>query len=586
LLHFAADVLPLFPNKNDAYVRETAWGTLLKLYEYDAHRFSTGMMFDDGLMGRARLLLPKPALPIRFHECRAYRGHSGSYDTTMVGLVETLQKDIHSGKRSHVEYDDKLSFDVDGEKFGAEIYLFKDKKAADAYNRDEGLLFSYNGQCHAVETKDFFRRKRVKLDYLWHSLLVIIDCSAISPRGHEKLFMNSRDRLRNKEFKLKVEDAIEDQLARHERLRELGSERRKRELAEEPKATESMAKVLGNLISKNPVLAALLGQGNRIKNPHKPEGAGTGIVGFIGKRFPTKFQFKGHDASFQLIRNAHLGSRSRVAFETDAADDYFSRDEQPGTFELYRITINGRVPAANYQRPRPHHGTANLSLNLPDDVRDGDDIQFEAVITDPSRVDPFVNRFILTVLPERKTEDREESERTERTSKGEDSGDEKGANNRGQDQTSDGGLDIPQPSPVYEKDWKSKEPEFDKFTCMRIKRSPDAKEGEDRYDYFINMDNVHLQTYLKAKPKDAGGMKIRFTVGMTLIALAILHQEQLRKKESNVADMPTDAIDVTDRVAQVTSAMAPFLLPMIESVSELDAIDDEEPLSASAGEAA
>ena len=33
----------------------------------------------------------------------------------------------------------------------------------------------------------------------------------------------------------------------------------------------------------------------------------------------------------------------------------------------------------------------------------GDDVQFEAIITDPSRVEPFVNRFILTVLPERES---------------------------------------------------------------------------------------------------------------------------------------------------------------------------------------
>src|SRR5262249_53434517 len=153
----------------------------------------------------------------------------------------------------------------------------------------------YNGQCHATQTKDFFRRKKVKQDYLWHSLLMIVDCSAIGRRAHENLFMNSRDRLRDKDFKVKLEAEIEDQLARHEELKALGAERRNRELAEQPKASESMAKVIENLLSKNPVLAALLGQGMRIKNPHKPDSAGTGIAGFIGKRFPTKFHFKGHE---------------------------------------------------------------------------------------------------------------------------------------------------------------------------------------------------------------------------------------------------------------------------------------------------
>lgn len=583
LLHFASSSLPLFPEKKNAYARETSWGTLLKLYEYDALRFASVALFDDGLMGRVRLLLPKPALPIRFHECRDYRGHSGSFDTTMIGLVETLQNDIRDPKRDNVEYYDKLEFIVEGEKFEAEIYLFRDKKAADAYKRNEGILYSYNGQCHGAETKDFFRRKKVKHDYLWQCLLMIVDCSAISPRAHEKLFMNSRDRLRNKEFKMKLEAEIEDQLGRHEELKELASERRRREVAEQPKATESMAKVLQNLLAKNPVLAALLGQGMRIKNPHKPEGAGSGIAGFIGKRFPTKFRFKGHDDSFKLIRDARIGSHARITFETDAANDYFKRDEQPGTFKLFRVTVTGLVPAADYQRPRLHNGLAHLSLSLPPDVHDGDDIEFEAVVTDPSRVDPFVNRFILTILAERESTS---GEGGEREAKSDSPGDEKGSSDKGTGQTRDGYLDIPKTTPVYEKDWKSKEPEFDKFTAMRIKRQPDAMENEEQYDYFINMDNVHLHTYLKAKPKDAPGMKLRFTVGMTLVALAMLHQEQLRKRNGGASDdMPDGSIDVADRVAQVTSALAPFLLPMIESVAELEDTE-EEALSEDAGEAA
>lgn len=586
LLHFSSDTMALFPDKNQPYVRETQWGTLLKLYEYDARKFATNMMFADGLMYRARLLLPQPALPIRFHECRPYRGDPNrSFDTTMVGLVETLQRDLDDQKRDHVEWFDKLPFDIDGEKFEASIYLFKSKDAADTYRRDEGILFTYNGQCHATMTKDFFRRKKVKQDYLWHSLLLIVDCSAISRRAHEKLFMNSRDRLRDGELKAKLEAELEDQLGRHEQLRELASERRKKELAEQPKATESMAKVIENLLSKNPALAALLGQGMRIKNPHKPDTAGTGIAGFIGKRFPTKFHFKGHEPSFQLIRDAYIGSHARITFETDAANDYFKRDEQPGSFELFRVTINGRVPATNYQWPRVHNGLAHLSLTLPDGASEGDDLQFEAVVTDPSRVEPFVNSFILTVQPERETSSGGGSGRN--TSADKEGGDGKGTNNKGSDQNRDGFLDIPETIPVYERDWKSREPEFDKFTCMRIKQQPDAKENEDRYDYFLNMDNVHLQTYLKARPKDAAGMKLRFTVGMTLVALAILHQEQLRKKDARSSeDMPDGSVDVAYRVAQLTSALAPFLLPMIDSVAELEDADEDESLSESAGEAA
>ena len=104
---------------------------------------------------------------------RAFSGHSGSFDTTMVGLVQTLHDDYDDSNRDNLEWYDKLDFDVDGEKFVARIYLFKNKEAADTYRKDEGIVFTYNGQCHATMTKDFFRRKTVKQDYLWHSSLML-----------------------------------------------------------------------------------------------------------------------------------------------------------------------------------------------------------------------------------------------------------------------------------------------------------------------------------------------------------------------------------------------------------------------------
>jgi hypothetical protein len=165
---------------------------------------------------------------------------------------------------------------------------------------------------------------------------------------------------------------------------------------------------------------------------------------------------------------------------------------------------------------------------------------------------------------------------------GSESGSNKGSK-EGEGQTKDSLLDIPEPHEISENDWHKHEPRFDRFTAMRIKEPP----GGGGYDYYINADNVHLQTFMKANPKLASGIKLRFKVGMTIVALALLHQEQLRRRDvsrEDLPDMPDDKVDIRDRVAQVTSALAPFLLPMIESVSELD--EDVEYLSESAGEAA
>ena len=49
-------------------------------------------------------------------------------------------------------------------------------------------------------------------------------------------------------------------------------------------------------------------------------------------------------------------------------------------------------------------------------------------------------------------------------------------------------------------------------------------------------------------------------------------------------DFPDASTNIADMVQQTTSAIAPFLLPMIESVSQMETTEEE--LSESAGEEA
>jgi hypothetical protein len=70
VLRFEADNLPIFPNKNKPYAKESTWGTLIKLYEYEATGFRSHILMPDGLLSRFDVLLPQIALPIRMHECR------------------------------------------------------------------------------------------------------------------------------------------------------------------------------------------------------------------------------------------------------------------------------------------------------------------------------------------------------------------------------------------------------------------------------------------------------------------------------------------------------------------------------------
>jgi hypothetical protein len=125
---------------------------------------------------------------------------------------------------------------------------------------------------------------------------------------------------------------------------------------------------------------------------------------------------------------------------------------------------------------------------------------------------------------------------------------------------------------------------------MRIKRPPNAPEDSNVFDYFINMDNVFLVQALKAQPKRTQELKERFKFGMTLISLALIRFDlEAKKRDEQKANSDEDEgktkqPDIHESIADVTGALAPFLLPLVDSLSEITGVS--EPLSAVAGEAA
>jgi hypothetical protein len=542
-------------------------------------------MLEGGLMGRVRILLPEPALPIHFHECRDYAGHSGSYNTPMAGLIYTLEEDRKNPKRQNVEWFDKFDIDVDGEKFSGRIYLFrkrgKDEKKnpADSYRKDEGIVFTYNGQCQAFFSKDFFRRKAVRQDYLWDSLLVFIDCSAISVRAHERLFMPNRENLRHGDLKFRLEKEIEEKLRHHAELEQIAMARRKGELSENPEVSETFEKFVEDMVRKHPLLEQVLGPGFRIANPFKPHAVEAIEKEWEGVRFPTKFHFRDSKPGKIFQREAHINSQTRIHFVTDAENDYFKRDEQPGEMKLYRVVDTNLLPAKNWRSPTLFEGNVSLSLSLPLEAEVGDVLVYEAHVSDPSRIEPFINRFALAVKAEREALPPNPKPPTPKPDK-------PGAET-GKDAQEDTKLNVPNPVEVWENDWSAQDPMFDKFTAMRVKRPPGTDEDSLVFDYLINMNNVFIDQAVKEKPRRVLEIRDRYKFGMTLITLAVIrHDLEIRKREQSAEDEEDKPKrpDVRDMVAEVTSALAPFLLPLVDSLSRITGT--VEPLSAIAGEAA
>lgn len=569
VLRFSAEKLPLFPEMNEAYEREATHGTLIKLYEYQARGYLSHILLTDGLLNRIDLLLPDPALPVRFHECRDYKGGSGSFDTTLTGLSVRLSDD--RGHNMEEGFPASCPITVNGQRLTATIFAFK-KGKADTYRKNEGVIFVLNGQTHATLDIRFFRLKKVGLSYLANSLLVKIDCSRLNLQTIEKLFMNSRDRLNNdSEIHKLIVDGLSRMLKEHENLRELKNKRREEEIAEKLEDNKPLAETLRSILQQSPALTSLFLTGDKLSDPFKTKKVKSEDVKFTGQRYPTFFRFKGKDYGFRLERDCHLSSRCRLAFETDAENEYFSRDDDPGSVSVMMFREGVEVTLDNYVGPYPTSGMASLTFDLPPGVKVGDQLVVNVEITDGSRVEPFVNVCDLTVLPFVRKPPHPPKPPKPPTDKD------------GKDRTIESGIALPNIIPVKEEEWGDRDPPFDKFTALRITLVGDGEndEGGNKeatvYDFFVNEDNFYLKSDLKSAGENEELVKTRFTHGMVLTGLALLHQHEQKISETNNSEESAQSGDVESiesRVEETTKALAPFIVPMIEALGAIEITED------------
>ncbi|MFC2009293.1 hypothetical protein ACFLUT_04485, partial [Chloroflexota bacterium] len=311
VLRFRADSLPLAPQGSRAYTGMVSSGTLIKLYEYHARGFRSMMFMRDGLLSRLDILLPDIALPVRLHECRDYPGHKGSFETTVSGLTSRLG----DNKAENLEqgYPTTSHMSVQGEQMDLKIYAFK-KGRADTYRKNEGIIFTVNGQTHGHLTTDFFRRTKVGMSRLSDSLLVEIDCSGMSVRAREDLFMNSRDRLRAGELRNAITAELESVVRNHEGLRALREERKRQEIAERIGESRPLEEALSAIIRSSPSLGRLFLHGDRLPNPFNTQTVASGEGPYMGRTHPTYFKFARIPSGEILERNVAINMRARITF--------------------------------------------------------------------------------------------------------------------------------------------------------------------------------------------------------------------------------------------------------------------------------
>ena len=548
ILSFRADELLLLPRSGThpkIFDSRLNSGTFIKLYEYDIGTGLKSAIYFN-LYYRLALLIPDVALPITMLEGRGYQADSDSI--TLAGLSVRLEDD----PKQNLEpgFPSTGSMTIDGEKLDYSIYAFKkneeSKKSKKESYAKEGVIFSINGQAHGFLSADFFSRRNVGMNYISDSILVTVDSSKMTRRKQEELFMASRDRLANKPIRRLIEEELEKIIGKHAGLKALRNKRREEMTKNALEEEKPLKDIFSKLIKNSPNLAKVLSSGFKISNPFDFRSVAASETEFTGEKFPSYFKLsKNCDEKPHPINQESF----RVQYETDVENNYFQRDEDPGKMTL-KCTLmrNNEVVNVNHNISL-WNGSATLTVNISNikknqNLAPEDILHFEATVDDVNQIEPFTSEFSICI-------------KQEKEANGSNSGTRKNppGDKPGKERQKPSLLDPPpEPIPVHEDEWEKHD--FDKYSALRIMDSGEKK----GYDFYVNVDNIYLQSEIKNSKIAPEILKNRYTMGMVLLGMSIIYYDKDQEKN---ADKNSNGSDVYSQISQFSAAMAPFLLPMI-----------------------
>lgn len=517
---FPGEQLEILPGSYpELYKEPIEAGTVIKLWNY---KFTKGLKTIATLDLRYALEghLQDPALPIRIRERRpGYRAHS--FDTTMSGLKAVL---ADSRERIEPGFDTGGDLTVPGVgSVRVRLIVLKEDESASKF--PAGVFFDVNGQLHGHLPSEFIAR-RTKFDYVSSSVLVMVDCTGLPARIREDLFLASRDRMRQCEERTALEDSIAGFLVDHPGLRQLNHDRRQARLAARLTGDEP-AQVVETLARADPTLASIFGKGLQIRipgrNPAPP-------IPFVGKQFPTFLRLTKEPAD-GLVKQCPRNRTCRIEYETDAANDYFSRTVSPG-----RLAIKGTPTSLSNHL---WNGRLTIRFAPPQAANVGDVLRVATEVMDTSRDLPFTSSFALEVVPDAPPEP------------------------PGGPHQPPGAQTLSMPNIVEVRHAAWAEYQFDENSAIRIRR------GEDEtLDFFINMDNINLRNEIaRRRDKDPKLLEYWFKYGVFLLALGIVYRTRHSKPVQEDGTPGDDAESDWKPAELACEGLAVTVIPTISQLS-------------------
>ena len=512
-----ARTLPLLPGRSSSvYESPLEWGTFIKLYEY---RIPQRTMITLDLWYELNSRLQNLALPVRLHDLRSFKSHTP--EIVLAGMQSRIASD-----RASIEEGFPMAFPLNIPRIGkldVRTTLFKQFSGESNrrhWLRNDCVFFTVNGQAHAALDRRFLERKGVGLDYLAREMMVTVDCSGIDATIRDDLFMASRDRLREGEAKKLLERALAEELRKHPALKEWNHRRREYSIRERVTDDRPVLELFTKLVRDDPTIAELLGVGKGFRGPTEPPPR---VIEFQGEKFPKRLQLK-KGKSGEYVKDCPINNRlCYVDCETDAANDYLSRSDSPGSF------IEPKEAFHSYHGP--WNGHLRVYLAPPRNAKVGDKCPISFGFMDDSRFEPLEVSLTLNIC---------EAEAK-----------------RKRPPPASPKLKLPNTILVYKHEWDQH--------GMTAVSAVEIKQGaNEEVDIFINMDNQYLLQELNLR--DSKGkeelVKRQFSVAMAVVGLSLYQID--REGEGKTGHF--------SNYREAASAVAKVIMPIVRALGSSSAL--------------
>lgn len=290
-------------------------GTQIIHLAYDLERFHGRMTLASYRLFQS--LLFDPVLPFwlydnRYEDGRTISGNLSRLSTDEKSIVEyqnTENREMPFGGSVKIRYW-ALRTKKDGG-FHIESYI-------ERTSSPNTIFITLNGQQYGTLSKQII--KDSGFSFLSDFILFQIECDSLPVHAKKSIFPSTREDIREN-YKEILKNEIISILQSDEELKKLEEARKQESLSSgDEESIKRVRRLLDKLISVNKIVIKGGGKGEKKKKKE-----------YKGKDPPTKLIILPENKDLEII----TGEEKKVTVETDATNDFLTRDDNPGTIDCF-----------------------------------------------------------------------------------------------------------------------------------------------------------------------------------------------------------------------------------------------------------